>query len=156
MNESQIIIRHAELADLDKILEIENASFSDPWSESMFLSHFNSKIGVTLIALVNDEICGYVNAYVIAGDENGEYGEFEIANIAVSPDFRRMHIGDKLIEVMSDIASKERCTKAFLEVRESNHPAQRLYLKNGFVVTGIRKNYYSNPRENAILMMREI
>ncbi len=156
MNNSEIVIRSANKQDLHAILEIENQAFNDPWSEAMFLSHFSSSSGVTFVAVDKEAICGYINAYVIDGNAADINGECEIANIAVAPSYRRMHIADRLIETLFSVAVERYCSKFFLEVRESNQPARKLYEKNGFEVCGRRKNYYNSPREDAILMMREL
>ena len=156
MNESEIVIRSATKEDLKAIIEIENKSFSDPWTDSMFVSHFSSNSGITLVSVSDETVCGYINAYVIDGNVDDFDGECEIANVAVDPNYRRMHIAEKLIDSLFLLASDRFCSKFFLEVRDTNLPAQKLYEKNGFVVCGRRKNYYNNPREDAILMMREI
>ena len=156
MNESEIVIRSATKEDLKAIIEIENKSLSDPWTDTMFVSHFSSNSGITLVAVSDETVCGYINAYVVDGNVNDFDGECEIANVAVDPNYRRMHIAEKLIDSLFLLASDRFCSKFFLEVRDTNLPAQKLYEKNGFVVYGRRKNYYNNPREDAILMMREI
>ena len=156
MSNNDIFIRKAEIDDIPAILEIENASFTDPWTKSMFEAHFDSKTGVSFVAESNGEICGFINAYVIDASPMQNDGECEIANIAVSHKFKRMHIGDKLACHVLELAKSKRCDKVFLEVRESNEGAKALYTKNGFTVYGVRKNYYSNPREDAILMSCDI
>ncbi len=156
MTENTIVVRHTENTDLARILEIENASFRDPWTEDMFLSHVASKSGVALVATLNKIVCGYLNGYIIDGSQTENDGDCEIANIAVSPEFRRMHIADALLTAFFDLAKKRFCSCAFLEVRESNGSAKALYIKNGFAEYGKRKNYYTNPREDAILMSRDI
>ena len=156
MSDFEILIRPADKGDLRHIIEIENRSFTDPWTLSMFNSHFSSKSGVTLVAVYEGELCAYINAYVLDGDSEKLDGECEIANIAVAPEFRRKHVACKLIEAVMSIAAKRNCSKSFLEVRESNLAAQSFYLKYGFEVCGRRKNYYNSPREDAVLMMREI
>lgn len=156
MKNTKIAVRTAVINDVAELLGIENASFTDPWTEAMFLSHILSASGVTLVATVDGVICGYINAYIIDGDPSDKDGDCEIANIAVSPEFRRNHIGDMLVANIFDIAKMRNCSKAFLEVRESNIGAKSLYLKNGFTQYGKRKKYYSNPREDAVLMSCDI
>ena len=156
MNIPEIVIRMATEEDLPSIIEIENKSFSDPWTGAMFLSHFSSRSGVTLVAVYKEIVCGYINAYVIDGNAADFDGECEIANVAVDPICRRLHVADRLIDTLFSLAHDRFCSKFFLEVRETNTPAQKLYEKNGFAICGRRKNYYNSPREDAILMMREI
>lgn len=155
MNKSEIEIRSAVKEDLQAIIEIENKSFSDPWTDAMFVSHFSSNSGITLVAVSGGNVCGYINAYVIDGNVADLDGECEIANVAVDPTYRRKYVADRLIESLFSLARDRFCSKFFLEVRETNIPAQKLYEKNGFMVYGRRKNYYNSPREDAILMMRE-
>lgn len=90
-------------------------------------------------------IVGYCNLRILAG-------EGEIMRIAVSPERRRQGLGRKLMEEMLNCARKNGCEAVLLEVRESNQSARNLYESYGFLVEGIRKNYYQSPRENAVLM----
>ncbi len=156
MNNTEITVRPADKNDITDILEIEKVSFTDPWSETMFVSHISSPSGVTLVAACDSVVCGYINAYVIDGDPTADDGECEIANIAVLPEYRRNHIGNMLVGEIIELAKSKHCSKVFLEVRESNSGAKYLYQKKGFYEYGKRKNYYSDPREDAVLMTFDI
>jgi ribosomal-protein-alanine N-acetyltransferase len=81
--------------------------------------------------------------------------EMEILNVAVLPDFRRERIASNLWNSALEIAKRRGITRAYLEVRESNHIAQKFYLRHGFSVSGRRSNYYDNPREDALIMEME-
>ncbi|MBQ6801946.1 MAG: ribosomal protein S18-alanine N-acetyltransferase [Oscillospiraceae bacterium] len=96
-------------------------------------------------AFCEDEFAGYIGGRTVAG-------ETEIFNVAVLPEFRRKGIGKALIEEFIKTAIEKETRVIFLEVRTSNLPAINLYEKCGFVFCGIRKDYYDDPKENAILM----
>ena len=131
---------------LPAILEIERESFSDPWSENMFLELFANPITHAYIAENNGEVLGYIMFYNIAP-------EIQILNVAVKKSARNRKIGSLLIKSVLDCEHINRMT---LEVRESNLPAINLYKKFGFKVDGVRKNYYRQPVENAVLMSLEM
>ena len=97
---------------------------------------------------------GKTVGYAVA--ESAAFPDFELLKIAVHPDFRRKGFADMLIRDMTDYAVLSGFEKIFLEVRESGNPAIGLYRKNGFVTDGIRKNYYSQPTENAVLMSLDL
>lgn len=131
---------------LKDMISIEKASFSDPWSEGAFTG--SAELPFTHVFLALDAIgnlCGYVVFSVISP-------ECEIQNIAVSPELRRQKIADSVMEFVFERAAEEKCDKIMLEVRASNAPAISLYKKHGFHSVGIRKKYYTNPLEDAILM----
>lgn len=123
---------------------IEQACFSDPWSENAFIEELNNPDAIALVALAN-EAAGFINARKILD-------EVYINNIAVSDKYRRNGIGERLLLALEKSVSPA----AFitLEVRKSNLPAQNLYKKLGYAVVGERKNFYSSPTENAILMTK--
>ncbi len=142
---NKLIIREAELLELDTILEIEELSFTVPWTKDSFLSAFASDMITVFSAEKNGAAVGFGCVSVLAPD-------CEILNIAVHPDERGNGIGRLLLNAMLEYAAKNGGEAAFLEVRESNTPARTLYEKNGFIPIGIRRNYYSKPTENAIIM----
>ncbi len=141
----RIEIRKAVLKDIDAVCDIENKSFSVPWSREAFCS----SIGINdfYVALSGENIAGYI---IMARIEP----EAEILNIAVAPEYRRKGIGERLIDYTFASDIENRIETYFLEVRESNTPAYALYCKKGFVQIGIRKDYYTKPKENAIIMSK--
>ena len=141
-----ILIRNAVHEDIPALCELERQCFSLPWSERAFEDFFANGCSVTLAALIDGKICGYVGMNLL-------YGDGEITNIAVSENYRRMGIGKALICALSNTDGLERL---LLDVRVSNTAARALYEKCGFTADGIRKGFYSNPREDALLMSREI
>lgn len=128
-----------------KIAEIEKDCFSHPWSEATLESEIKSRFSDFFGAFCEGELAGYIGGRTIAE-------ETEIFNVAVKPDFRRKGIAKKLIEKFIEASLEKETRQIFLEVRTSNLGAINLYEKCGFVFCGIRKDYYDDPKENAILM----
>ena len=127
------------------VAEIEKLCFSTPWSEATISSEIKSGFSDFFGAFSEEKFAGYIGGRTVAG-------ETEIFNVAVSPEFRRKGIAKALIEKFIETVRKKETQVIFLEVRASNLPAIALYEKNGFVFCGLRKNYYTNPTENALLM----
>lgn len=143
-----IQIREMQLDDLDQIMEIENACFSKPWTETGFFTFLIRNDTLFLVAEEKEKILGYCGI-VMVQDEG------DITNVAVASQNRNQGIGKRLMETLAEKTKEAGVKKIFLEVRESNAPAIHLYEKMGFVQNGRRKNYYEAPTEDAILMMRE-
>ena len=144
-----MIIRKAKIEDIPAIVGMEARCFSCPWSEKSFLSELDCADGYFAAAEQNGEICGFCVARWF-GDEG------EVFNVCVAPEHRREGIGDALINNALEKAGKSGVKRIFLEVRQSNGAARALYLKHGFQVCGLRKRYYDDPTEDAILMLAEI
>jgi len=138
-------IERMTIADLDEVLQIENASFSDPWQRLAFENALDSQFSRALVARgPNGKIVAYT-VYWIAGPE------CHILNIAVHPEMRRKGLGSLLMDTILEDARKCSCEEVVLEVRPSNLPAIALYQKYGFAPIGVRRRYYSN-NEDAIVM----
>lgn len=144
MNLKKIQISHADITMAPEIYEIEKQSFSVPWSLAS-IEQFLKNPNTICIAAKHDKVIGYVGMYEISG-------EGDITNVAVLPEFRSSGIGTMLINALIKEAEKRSISKIMLEVRASNAPARSLYKKYGFYDVGTRKNYYTNPKEDAILM----
>ena len=129
-------------ADLPRLMELEQISFSDPWSESAMAATLEIPVVRALAARREGEIVGFVIAYLIPP-------EGEIADICVAPAVRGQGIGSRLLRALTENCD---CTRFYLEVRASNLPAQKLYEKFGFRRIGLRRGYYDRPREDAVLM----
>jgi len=131
---------------LDEIEAIESACFSLPWHRAALEKQMRADNCVFLAALDEDRnaVMGYIGLMYVLD-------EGYIANVAVSPQYRRRGVADALI---SALIARTESTLAFLtlEVRESNHAAIYLYTKHGFEIVGKRKNYYDRPKESALLM----
>ena len=124
-----VVMQERHLAAL---AEIERACFHAPWSENMLREELGK--GIFLVAEQDGRTAGYVGCQT------------------VSPDFRRQGIARALIAELTAKAGENKLAFVTLEVRESNAPAIALYTGAGFVPVGKRKNFYSNPTENAVLM----
>ena len=138
-------IRPAALADAAALVAIERRCFSDPWSEIAFQEALSSEWTFGLVADSARGAAGY-----LIGREAAASGE--ILNLAVAPEFRQRGIGGALLEEGLRAFGRRRATEVFLEVRESNHSAQALYLARGFRPVGQRAAYYRNPREDALIL----
>ncbi|MBQ8568905.1 MAG: ribosomal protein S18-alanine N-acetyltransferase [Oscillospiraceae bacterium] len=132
---------------IPQIYDIEKSSFSDPWSMEGFFSELDIPDRILLSATDEDMVCGYV-----IGSSDGITAWID--NIAVSDGFRRQGIGNMLLSAFCEKCAD--CESITLEVRESNIPAQELYKKYGFSAIGVRKNFYTDPRENAVVMSYQI
>lgn len=144
-----VSIRRMTEADASAVASISTAAIQDSWTEKAFIDIVQNPVYLNLVAKTNDIIIGYISVSMAAD-------EADITNIAVDSRYRRNGIADKLLQCTFEYASNEGINKIFLEVRQSNLPAIALYEKNDFITLGIRKNYYSNPKEDAIIMQKNI
>ena len=131
--------------DLRDVLAIENSSFSIPWSQASFESALRNPTTHPIVYRQNGQIVGYAVSSLI-------YETAELYNIAVSPLHRKIGIGAKLLEFVIQNCSENGAETLFLEVRRSNSSARKLYESFGFVYDSVRKNYYKEPVEDALLM----
>ena len=131
--------------DIDRILEIEQQCFSDPWTKNMFVTENSSKFAWFFTVWKDSEIIGYAGIRCV-------HDEGEITNIAVLPKHRRSGAGSMLLSKLISFAKDKNVSYISLEVRISNHSAKSLYLKNGFKEIGMRKEYYENNKEDAVIM----
>lgn len=137
-----MIIRKATPDDIPALCRLENECFSLPWSEKSFEDFFALGFTAAYAAVENGEILGYIGLYLSGEDA-------DITNVAVTASARRGGVGRSLIAAAKETPG---VMNLFLEVRESNLAARLLYESEGFTVDGKRKNFYQNPREDAILM----
>ena len=146
---STIIIGPMEKDDLEQVLAIENVAFTMPWSRTLFLSEFrNRNISLMMVsreASPERSIIAYTVCWVIVD-------EVHILDLATRPDRLRQGIGRQLAVAALVEAHKRGARQAFLEVRESNIAARMLYLGMGFTQTMVRKEYYDQPVEDALIM----
>lgn len=135
-------------AHVAQIAELEKRCFNDPWSENSIASELNNRLSCWLVALEGDVVIGYVGSQTVLG-------ETDMMNIAVHPDYRNQGVAKNLIQTLMDTLSGQGSHSLMLEVRQSNEPAKNLYASLGFETVGIRKNYYRNPKENALILRKE-
>ena len=140
-----MIVRRAELSDIPAVAALERAEFPDGADEGMLAHLWETDGGVILAAEEGDDLLGYVWARFVLD-------EGDIGNVAVAPDSRRRGIGAALLKALFAESERRGTAVLQLEVRESNAPAIALYTGAGFAPVGKRKNFYSNPTENAVLM----
>jgi ribosomal-protein-alanine N-acetyltransferase len=146
-----INIRDAELNDLDSILEIEESSYVHPWSRNLIQGSLDNPKAFNFVAFdsLDRRIHGFILNLLLID-------ELHILNIAVKPLYRRCGIGNSLLETSINKGQKLDVKTAFLEVRRSNVQALTLYIKHGFKVIGVRRGYYSDNREDALVMRKSI
>lgn len=142
-----MLIRNMTETDLDQVCKIEQVTFTDPWSKTSFLESISDSNNYYLVAELDGSIVGYCGYYGVAG-------EAYIYNVAVGKDFQRQGIGYLMLDELIKQATGRGITSMTLEVRESNQPAIGLYERLGFTQEGIRKDFYTKPIENAIIMWR--
>jgi len=135
--------------DVEEVARLERLCFSDPWSKKSFEEELKHRFSIPLVAKCEERIIGYACLWHI--DD-----QMEIANFAVSPDFRKKGIGRMMMDRVLSEARRRGCTSVILSVRESNLAALNLYTKSGFVEVSRRKNYYRFPTEDAIIMVKRL
>jgi [ribosomal protein S18]-alanine N-acetyltransferase len=143
----EISIRKMELADIERVSEIDQISFSLPWPKSSFLFEVqrNDAARAWVAEIPDHQIVGMIVTWLIVD-------EIHIATVAADPDYRQHKIGLKLMVHSLCSAAAEGAEKSFLEVRRGNQAARSLYQKLGYIEDGVRLRYYEDNHEDAILM----
>jgi [ribosomal protein S18]-alanine N-acetyltransferase len=149
----RIEISNFLMEDLDGIMAIERNSFTSPWSYNIFIQETVNPISVIFVARQfldgKRNIIGYTLCWLVAD-------ELHVERIAVRNDVRQRGIATSLLKEVMKYSTKSNIARATLEVRNSNFPAIHLYEKLGFSKKGIRRDYYTNPTEDAIIMWTDI
>ncbi len=137
-------------SDLDRIMEIEEKTFNPPWSREAFLLELTKNLlAKYIVAEVDGLVVGYGGIWLIID-------EGHVTNIAVDEKYRGKGIGSKILEGLIQLCADRNMIAMTLEVRKSNEVAQALYRKYGFKEYGIRKGYYQDNNEDAIIMWKDI
>ncbi len=146
-----VVLRTATADDLAEVTGLEEACYSDPWPKTAFASlPENARVFFSVARSdVGGQVAGYVVAWYVLD-------EGELANLAVAPALRRQGIGRILLDAMLADASARGTSHVFLEVRESNVAARKLYRARGFEEIGRRKSYYRTPVEDALILRRTL
>ena len=131
-----------------QVADLERTCFADPWSEKSISSELGNIWSLWLVALLDDTVIGYIGSQT-AIDET------DVMNVAVHPDYRRRGVAESLIDMLVTELKNRGSHALMLEVRASNAAAIALYEKMGFAQVGLRKNYYRNPKEDALIMRKE-
>lgn len=144
----KVTFKEMRLEHLDQVLKIEEQSFPSPWSANAFSSELlQNSFAYYIVAVFNQKVVGYTGMWVILD-------EAHITNLAVSPEYRMNKIGRALMLEMIRRAVLMGISKMTLEVRPSNRAARNLYTSLGFEEKGLRKRYYSDTNEDAIVMWK--
>ena len=130
-----------------QVAALEKLCFADPWSEKSVASELTNPLALWLVALEGEQVVGYIGSQTVLD-------ESDMMNVAVHPDFRRRGIAEALVMALWNRLKDKGSCKLTLEVRLSNEPAKTLYEKLGFVQVGCRRNYYRNPKEDALILQK--
>ncbi|HBF36869.1 MAG TPA: ribosomal-protein-alanine N-acetyltransferase [Firmicutes bacterium] len=138
-----------QLEDLEAVLEIETSSFPTPWSRNSFIYELTENQRAIYLVAKNEfnKITGYIGMWVV-------FDEGHITNLAAHPLYRRQGVGKALLNELIDVSRRNGVQYLTLEVRRSNLSAQDLYQKIGFVHMGVRRKYYLDNREDALIMWK--
>lgn len=142
-----MILREMLVDDLEQVMEIENDLFAVPWTKEGFFTYLTRDNAMFLVVEEKEKILAYCGLLMVLD-------EGDVTNVAVRRGRQREGIGHFLMESLIRLASERGVDTIHLEVRAGNSTAARLYERMGFTRDGIRKNYYSDPVEDAILMTR--
>lgn len=129
-----------------RLEQLEHITVSDGWSAESFRSEAAKDNGYVLYIMEENNVIALLTGYYA-------FGEGDITNVAVHPDYRRRGLAAKLLSEFEKLLPED-AVDIFLEVRESNEPAIKLYEKCGFEYLSLRKNFYRDPRENAVVMKK--
>lgn len=135
--------------NITEIAQLEKLSFSKPWSENSLRNELSNKTSNFFLARINGVSAGYIGVHVILD-------EAFIANIAVHPDYRNKGIGRKILEQAHTVVKEKGVKTISLEVRPSNTAAVRLYKSLDYEEKGVRKNFYTSPAEDGLILTRTI
>lgn len=141
------ILRKMTSQDIDEVMQIEKESFTLPWSRDSYLGELKNNFATYLVCDCEGEIAGYGGIWVV-------FEEAHITNVAVGPNFRQLGIGAALMREMEKVARDKNAQRILLEVRPTNQAALKMYQNLDYLPTGLRKQYYSDNNEDAIIMTK--
>lgn len=140
-----VVLRPMQRGDVPRVMAVERECFPSPWSESAYLTEIANRSAYYIVACVDSEIAGYAGMWIITD-------EAHITTLGVARSSRGRRIGEQLLVGLLDEARKRGARRATLEVRRSNSVAQNLYRKYGFSPAAIRRAYYTDNGEDAVVM----
>lgn len=140
-----IVIDFMEEKDIDEVLDISSVSFSIPWSKSSYIQELTNPVAKYFVAKIDNKVVGFIGTWMILDESH-------ITNIAVHPNYRKQGIASMLLKKLLNHCKNQGCIAYTLEVRSGNKAARSLYEKHNFKQDGIRKGYYEDNKEDAILM----
>jgi len=144
-----MVFRPMLAADLDQVAAIERVSLPSPWSKELFEAELKRDQARYFVAEEGGRVAGYMGYWEAPQ-------EAHIINLAVAPEFRKKGLGAAMLGHVLEFARKTGAGLATLEVRDSNEAARKLYEKCGFRFVAIRKKYYADNQEDAVVMIREL
>lgn len=144
-----LIVRNMIESDLEAIASLESAVFSDAWTVKSIRDTYNQPQTFIVTAELDGKVAGYCIVYFVLD-------EGEIARVAVNHSYRRQGVGRSILKQVEKICEEKNIIRLMLDVRESNESARKFYQSFGFKEDGIRKNFYEMPKENAVLMSKNI
>ncbi len=145
---TQTMVRRMNTLDIDGVLAVEQQSFTTPWSREGFVNEMSNELSYYLVLVEAGNIIGYAGMWLIVD-------EAHVTNVAILPEYRGRKLGEKLMVALLEHAKVRGATRMTLEVRASNEVAQGLYSKFGFTAQGRRRNYYTDTKEDALIMWCE-
>ncbi len=144
-----VTIRNMIEADISSVAELESNIFADAWTIQGIRDTFEQKQAIVVVAEEKNVVVGYCVLYYVLD-------EAEIARVAVDEAFRRQGLGFHLLDDVCDFCKENHIERLLLDVRESNKNARAFYEKYGFQVDGVRKGFYEQPKEDAVLMSKRL
>lgn len=142
-------LREMKIQDSGRIAELEQEIFTDAWTQTGIEETFAQAHSVIVVAEEESKIQGYCILYVVLD-------EAEIARIGVTERVRYSGVGSLILQFGEKICKEKGTERLLLDVREGNLPARKFYEKHGFFVDGVRKNFYDNPKEDGVLMSKNL
>ena len=140
-----VSVRRMNEMDIDSVLVVEQQSFTTPWSREGFVNEMKNELSQYLVLVHEGKIIGYAGMWIIVD-------EAHVTNVAILGEYRGQKLGEKLMTALIERAKERGALSMTLEVRESNSVAQGLYAKFGFVSRGVRRKYYTDTQEDALVM----
>lgn len=138
-------VRRMNEFDIDGVLVVEEQSFTTPWSRAGFVAEMKNELSHYLVMVHHGQIIGYAGMWIIVD-------EAHVTNVAIVPEYRGQKLGEKLMSALIEHAKNRGALSMTLEVRASNAVAQAMYAKFGFVSRGVRRKYYTDTQEDALIM----
>ncbi len=145
----RVCIEKMEPKHIDEVVEIEKVSFSSPWTKVMYAQEIGREHSDCFVLIVNDEVVAYISSWIVLD-------ECTINKIACRSNLRRCGYGTMLLNHLIKKVHANSVKDLLIEVRESNDEAMAFYKKSGFIIKGLRKGYYSDAKEDAVLMLLDI
>lgn len=145
---TEVVYRQMKVEDVERVAKLEKICFSSPWSEEALRSELTNNVSYYVVAVCDGAVQGYAGMWVM-------FDEAHMTNIAVAPEYRERGIARRMILHLMRAALAKGAERMTLEVRENNHRAQRLYAALGFGFAGIRRKYYTDTGENALILWND-